>query len=163
MQTLKLIYHATCKAIGEDIGSKSRKQHLVYARYVFFHFARKLTNCSLSEIGRVCGQRDHSTVLHGLKKFDQLMKYDDFKSIFDIISIHLPNMESINLTPQQREIKYLYANKARLEHQVELLKKRLGAVELEDDILELFRTIPTDKIKDFKETRLKPYLRMLVL
>ena len=97
-ENLKLIYEATCKAVGQDIGSKSRKQHLVYARYVYFHFARKLTDCSLGEIGWVCGERDHSTVFHGLKKFDQLMKYQDFKSIFDIISVDLPNLESINLT-----------------------------------------------------------------
>ena len=163
MQTLKLIYEATCKAMGEDIGSKSRKQHLVHARYVFFHFARKLTNCSLCEIGWVCGQRDHSTVLHGLKNFDRLMKYDDFKSIFNVISLHLPHLESINLTPQQREIKYLYANKARLEKQLEILSKKIDNSEVEKDILNLLKSIPPDKLNDFKETRLKPYLKMNAL
>lgn len=49
-----------------DLASPRRERRFVRARFVYFHVARTLTSKSTPNIGRHCGRRDHSTVLHGL-------------------------------------------------------------------------------------------------
>ena len=41
------------------------------------YLAKKLTPRSLPEIGRRFGGRDHSTVLHAVRKIEELMLTDD--------------------------------------------------------------------------------------
>lgn len=50
----------------EDIVGKSRKRHVILARYAAMYIARDLTNCILSKIG-IEYNRDHSTVISALK------------------------------------------------------------------------------------------------
>ena len=45
-----------------------RERRFVNARHVYFYLARELTKFSLERIGHRCGNRDHSTVLHGIRK-----------------------------------------------------------------------------------------------
>ena len=49
------------------------------------YLAKKLTSRSLPEIGRKFGGRDHTTVIHAVKKIDQLKseneKYDEVVSV----------------------------------------------------------------------------------
>jgi chromosomal replication initiator protein len=40
------------------------------------YLSKQLTSRSLPEIGRRFGNRDHTTVLHAIRKIDQLMKED---------------------------------------------------------------------------------------
>ena len=47
-----------------DLKSNSRKQSTVLARNVSIFLIRELVGCSFKQIGRYCGNRDHSTVLH---------------------------------------------------------------------------------------------------
>jgi len=51
-----------------DLKSNSRKQSTVLARNVAIYLIRELTGCSFKQIGRYCGNRDHSTVLHSYQK-----------------------------------------------------------------------------------------------
>lgn len=53
----------------EDIISPKRNPHIVRARYESFYRMRNETNLSLPAIGRRCGGRDHTTVMHGIKKY----------------------------------------------------------------------------------------------
>jgi chromosomal replication initiation ATPase DnaA len=67
---LDSIKNSVCKALKinpKKLKSKSRLQSLVYARFIYFHFAKKITNLSLSEIGQSVNM-DHSSVIHGLKQ-----------------------------------------------------------------------------------------------
>lgn len=49
-----------------DLISTRRERRYVRARFVYYHVARTLTSKSTPNIGRHCGLRDHTTVLHGL-------------------------------------------------------------------------------------------------
>ena len=51
-----------------DLKSNSRKQSTVLARNVAIYLIRELAGCSFKQIGRYCGNRDHSTVLHSYQK-----------------------------------------------------------------------------------------------
>ena len=52
----------------KDLQSVRRHKDYVTARHEAFYFARELTDASLPAIGRFFGDRDHTTVLWGIKK-----------------------------------------------------------------------------------------------
>ena len=61
-----------------EFKSTQRERRFVSARHVYFYLARDLTKFSLERIGHRCGNRDHSTVLHGIRKVKaNLDKYAD--------------------------------------------------------------------------------------
>jgi chromosomal replication initiator protein len=60
-----------------DLLSPRRARSVVVPRQVGMYLAKKLTARSLPEIGRRFGGRDHSTVLHAVRKIEEQMKGDD--------------------------------------------------------------------------------------
>lgn len=59
-----------------DLRSGSRRRGVVQARDVAMYLARQLTNKSLKQIGDYFGGRDHTTVLHGCRKTETLLRSD---------------------------------------------------------------------------------------
>lgn len=57
----------------DEICSTSRTQTLVRARQVAMYLCRELTELSLPKIGSEFGGKDHTTVMHAVKKIRQLM------------------------------------------------------------------------------------------
>jgi chromosomal replication initiator protein len=57
-----------------DLISKNRSRPLTQARHVGMYLMRECTDLSLIKIGEVFGGRDHTTVMHGLKKVEQGMR-----------------------------------------------------------------------------------------
>ncbi len=60
-----------------DLLSPRRAREVVVPRQIGMYLAKKLTARSLPEIGRRFGGRDHSTVLHAVRKIDEQMKGDE--------------------------------------------------------------------------------------
>jgi len=60
-----------------DLLSPRRARSIVVPRQVGMYLAKKMTSRSLPEIGRRFGGRDHSTVLHAVRKIDDQIKKDD--------------------------------------------------------------------------------------
>ena len=60
-----------------DLLSPRRARSIVVPRQIGMYLAKKLTSRSLPEIGRRFGGRDHSTVLHAVRKIEDQMKTDD--------------------------------------------------------------------------------------
>lgn len=60
-----------------DLLSPRRARSIVRPRQVGMYLAKKLTPRSLPEIGRRFGGRDHSTVLHAVRKIEELMRADE--------------------------------------------------------------------------------------
>lgn len=60
-----------------DLLSPRRARSVVMPRQIGMYLAKKLTSRSLPEIGRRFGGRDHSTVLHAVRKIDELMRGDE--------------------------------------------------------------------------------------
>ena len=56
-----------------DLVGKSRSRPLTTARHVAMYLVRECTGLSLLKIGELF-DRDHTTVMHGLKKVETLMK-----------------------------------------------------------------------------------------
>ncbi len=57
-----------------DIKGQTRTKEIVLARQVAMYETRRLTSLSLPEIGQVFGGRDHTTVMHSLKRVESLVK-----------------------------------------------------------------------------------------
>lgn len=59
-----------------ELRSASRRRGVVLARDVAMYLSRQLTRKSLKQIGEYFGGRDHTTVLHGCRKTESLMRSD---------------------------------------------------------------------------------------
>ena len=69
-----------------QINSKSRKRDYVVARQVSMYLAQKYTKMPASRIGRLVGNRDHSTVIHSCSQVEKRLQVDKvFKA--DVVSI----------------------------------------------------------------------------
>ena len=59
-----------------DMHSARRARSVARPRQVAMYLAKQLTSRSLPEIGRRFGGRDHTTVMHAVRKVDELRDYD---------------------------------------------------------------------------------------
>ena len=57
----------------QDILSQRRHRSVVWPRQIGMYLAKQLTQRSLPEIGRRFGNRDHTTVLHAIRKIDGVL------------------------------------------------------------------------------------------
>ena len=58
------------------VGGKSRKRDFVVARQVSMYLAQKYTKMPASRIGKLVGNRDHSTVIHRCTQVENRLKVD---------------------------------------------------------------------------------------
>lgn len=61
----------------QDLLSSRRTRSIVWPRQIAMYLAKSLTLRSLPEIGRRFGGRDHTTVLHAVRKVEELLGGDD--------------------------------------------------------------------------------------
>ena len=60
-----------------DLMSPSRARNIARPRQMAMYLCKKLTSRSLPEIGRKFGGRDHTTILHGVRKIEELISIDN--------------------------------------------------------------------------------------
>ena len=72
IQNIKKIVADYYKIKTADFNSQSRARNIVRPRQIAMSLCKELTNESLPEIGKAFGGKDHSTVLHAMKKIKQL-------------------------------------------------------------------------------------------
>ena len=59
-----------------DMHSARRARAVARPRQIAMYLAKQLTSRSLPEIGRKFGGRDHTTVMHAVKKIEELRQTD---------------------------------------------------------------------------------------
>ena len=59
-----------------DLVSKSRSRPLTQARHIAMYLMRECTGLSLVKIGEIFGGRDHTTVLHAVRRIEELKQQD---------------------------------------------------------------------------------------
>jgi chromosomal replication initiator protein len=75
--TIQDVHDVVCNYYRLDkpeLQAKTRKHEIVEPRQVAMYLAKKFTNKSLAQIGRLTGNRDHATVSHGIKVVESQMK-----------------------------------------------------------------------------------------
>ena len=94
----------------EQLRSPARTQPLADARHLAMHTVRRLTGLSYPEIGRVFGQRHHTTVLHAVRKVDALLSESpDAAATAERLQLHIqtgprtvPQLAGMTLRPASR-------------------------------------------------------------
>lgn len=61
---------------SEVLHMKTRKREIVQARQIAMYLSKEKTKLSLSEIGRLIGNKDHATVLHAKRTVSNLCDTD---------------------------------------------------------------------------------------
>ena len=61
-----------------DILSKKKNKEIATPRQICMYLCRQFTDYSLQNIGKVMGNRDHTTVLHGDEKIAKLRQTDEY-------------------------------------------------------------------------------------
>jgi chromosomal replication initiator protein len=70
----------------EDITSKKRNSEFVLPRQIVMYLCRELTATPYVEIGKLLGKKDHTTIMHGVKKITaELEKNEELRNKVDII------------------------------------------------------------------------------
>jgi chromosomal replication initiator protein len=75
-----------------DMHSARRARAVARPRQVAMYLSKKLTSKSLPEIGRRFGGKDHTTVMHAVKRVEEICKIDnDFAQDVDLLTRMLQN------------------------------------------------------------------------
>lgn len=77
--TLELVAEAVCRRYSytiDDLRSTKKTKELSMARQVTMYLMKELTDKSLRDIGEFLCKKDHTTVLHGYQKIEQLREID---------------------------------------------------------------------------------------
>lgn len=87
--TAQLILEVVSEHFGisvDQIMSKSRSSDVAKPRQITMYLCKQLTDLPLDSIGQLLGGRDHSTVIHGIKKVtDEASSDKNFKQTLDTI------------------------------------------------------------------------------
>jgi len=139
LETIKDYIEANIRV---SLKKKTRARDMCYARAVYYKLAKRYTVQSLSSIGKLVG-RDHATVLHGLKLFDEAIMYSEpLKIVYDSFSINVENKNLEDADSNMLDIKNLAEQNKRL-------KRKVFKQNLEIDILKKQKIQPTNKTEEF--------------
>lgn len=76
----------------EDITSKRKTKDIVVPRQIAIYLCKNLTELSYNKIGEYFGGKDHSTIIHAIKKVETFISEDDeIKEKIDKITTDLKN------------------------------------------------------------------------
>lgn len=71
---------------AKDIKSDKKNTQFVMPRQVYMYLCRELLDISLKDIAKTLGKKDHTTIIHGIKKIEDEMKYnEELKNKINII------------------------------------------------------------------------------
>ena len=93
--TMDLIQRKVCEFYNiklNDLTSAKRHKAIATARHVAMYLAKQLTTKSLPDIGRNFGGKDHSTVIHAVKKVkENIAKDREFATNLEILTKSIEN------------------------------------------------------------------------
>ncbi|MGW8178818.1 MAG: chromosomal replication initiator protein DnaA [bacterium] len=78
--TVDQIQKIACEFYGirlQDLRARKRTKEIALPRQIAMYLSKKLTELSLSDIGKAFGGKDHATVIYACKQVEERMKKDD--------------------------------------------------------------------------------------
>ena len=141
---------------NQKIDIKLRTNNIVFLRAVYYELARKLTSKNLKNIGLQVN-RDHATVLHGLKIFPDVFKMEYYRNLY------LKCYESLEqkklLTEDEIEGELILKNYkdriTELEDSLEIVSQAVN-----NEVIKKLLALDSQELRVFNDTRLKPFLKM---
>ena len=160
MTNLDLIYNICCSTTGLELNKKTRKREYIYARACYYYFARFHTKNSLSSIGLICGT-DHATVLHGIKIYENNIKYPDFYKMSENINKALPDFEILKVKESRKERSYLTSVNDKLKDRILELEEFVRNNEIKNKHIQEINSLPEIELQDFLKYKWQPHKKML--
>ena len=144
-----------------DIRKKKKTNQYVFARTVYYKLAKELTNLPIAEIGRQVN-KDHCSVIHNLKNFEEVVKRKELKKIYDtfkefpIKEDRVTYTEALNINEQLRlqltDLKQKYE---------QLLEERDQTNTIKVNKIEELTKGLTDEQLDLVHLRLEAMIKMM--
>ena len=144
-----------------DITKKKKTNQYVFARTVYYKLAKELTNLPIAEIGRQVN-KDHCSVIHNLKNFEEVVKRKELKKIYDtfkefpIKEDRVTYTEALNINEQLRlqltDLKQKYE---------QLLEEREETNTIKVSNIEELTKGLTDEQLDLVHLRLEAMIKMM--
>ena len=157
---LEVIRKAVETITNCDVVERTRQREYVQARSIFYRFARD-NKQTLQAIGKFL-ERDHATVMHSLKKFEQDVEYDSlFRANYNAVKDILGNLDvkecedATETLLEAYEMRNTYLIKQNTE-----LRAKLSRLTSDDTINELLEGLPEDKIQYFIDNQLKSFVNI---
>jgi len=88
MYTLENIKRTIEEKLDLDLSSPSRREELIIARTMFYHFGRKLVpRATFQALARATGRKQHGSVMNSVSNFDFQLAHDrEFKKLYLYLS-----------------------------------------------------------------------------
>lgn len=120
--------------------SSSRNRPIVDARHTAMYFIKQHSKLTLHQIGLLFGFRDHSSILHAIRKVEDWQINKEYKQFFSQVSI-IVNSNLQRVTDDQ------YYEKLNEVHEILTLRIRhkLTAVEITNKLLNINETNSKEK------------------
>ena len=89
ISTIQSVVERQFDVTHEELVGSKRTRNINEARQVAMFLSRQLTDKSFPDIGTYFGNRDHTTIMHGVKKIEELMSHDEavYKQIENLRSL----------------------------------------------------------------------------
>ena len=157
---LEVIRKAVETITNCDVVERTRQREYVQARSIFYRFARD-NKQTLQAIGKFL-KRDHATVMHSLKKFEQDVEYDSvFRANYNAVKDILGNLDVKGCEDATETLLEAYEmrNTYLIEQNAEL-RAKLSRLTSDDTINELLTGLPESRIQYFIDNQLKSFVNI---
>ena len=157
---LEVIRKAVETITNCDVVERTRQREYVQARSIFYRFARD-NKQTLQAIGKFL-KRDHATVMHSLKKFEQDVEYDSvFRANYNAVKDVLGNLDVKGCEDATETLLEAYEmrNTYLIEQNTEL-RAKLSRLTSDDTINELLTGLPESRIQYFMDNQLKSFVNI---
>lgn len=105
---IKAVVESTYNKI--NISDKTRERRFCDARKIYSYISKKCTPYSLAIIGRFI-KRDHATILHSIKRCEDLIQTDlDFKNKVIHVTLLATNILDINTATYKKKLDVFWSN-----------------------------------------------------
>ena len=157
---LRLIATAVETITNCDVLERTRQREYVQARSIFYRLARD-NKQTLQAIGKFL-ERDHATVMHSLKKFEQDVQYDSaFRANYNSVKDILDNLDVKGCENATETLLEAYEmRKTYLIEQNAELRAKLSRLTSDDTINELLTGLPESRIQYFISNQLKSFVNI---
>ena len=157
---LQVIREAVEAVTSCDVVIRTRQVEYVQARMIFYKFARD-NKQTLQAIGKFL-KRDHATVMHSLKKFEQDVNYDSaFRAKYNAVKEILGNLDLKGCEDATETLLEAYEMRnANLIEQNAELRAKLSRLTSDDTINELLTGLPEERIQYFIDNQLKSFVNI---
>lgn len=147
----------------KDIAKISRQRELVIARAVFYYLSVKYFDITLEYTGNFL-KRNHCACINAFKKIEADYVYSGFNKIFKkTLGIFEQRYGSVGLEPvkigyEDDEFKAEKFKEENRHLRLEIVKMNERFKAVDNPIIDLLKKLPPEKIEEFINYRLKPFL-----